>query len=73
MIRLTRRNHDTIVVNLTTIAYVEATPDTLVTLTTGERIHVRESVDEVVTRAIAYERQIQSDRGQGGVSIREAS
>jgi len=61
MIRLTRRNHDNdlIVINLTTIAYVEATPDTLVTLTNGERIHVRESVDDVVARAVAYHERVQ--------------
>ena len=58
MIRLTRRNNDAIVINLTTIAYVEATPDTLVTLTTGERIHVREPLDDVVAAVIAYQRRI---------------
>ena len=65
MIRLTRRNHDSIVINLTTIAYVEATPDTLVTLTNGERIHVRESVDDVVARAAAYQERVQ----RGAVSV----
>jgi flagellar protein FlbD len=58
MIRLTRRNSEHIVVNLSTIAYVEATPDTLVTLTTGERLHVRESVQEVVDRAVAYQQRL---------------
>jgi flagellar protein FlbD len=67
MIRLTRRNHDSIVINLTTIAYVEATPDTLVTLTNGERIHVRESVDDVVARAVAYQERVQ----RAGVVISE--
>ena len=67
MIRLTRRNHDSIVINLTTIAYVEATPDTLVTLTNGERIHVRESVDDVVARAVAYQERVQ----RGSVAVVE--
>jgi flagellar protein FlbD len=67
MIRLTRRNQDSIVINLTTIAYVEATPDTLVTLTNGERIHVRESVDDVVARAVAYQERVQ----RGAVQIVE--
>jgi len=67
MIRLTRRNHDSIVINLTTIAYVEATPDTLVTLTNGERIHVRESVDDVVARAVAYQERVQ----RGAVTVVE--
>lgn len=67
MIRLTRRNKDSIVINLTTIAYVEATPDTLVTLTNGERIHVRESVDDIVARAVEYQERVQ----RGAVSIVE--
>jgi flagellar protein FlbD len=69
MIRLTRRNNDMIVINLPTIAYVEATPDTLITLTTGERIHVRESLDTVVAGAIAYQRKVSyrgADAARGG-------
>jgi flagellar protein FlbD len=58
MIRLTRRNSEPIVVNLMTIAYVEATPDTLVTLTTGERLHVKETVEEVVARSLAYQQKV---------------
>jgi flagellar protein FlbD len=82
MIRLTRRNNDSIVINLPTIAYVEATPDTLITLTTGERIHVRESLDDVVSGAIAYQRKVAQrvaevleglpGDGSGGVDIRAA-
>ncbi len=60
MIRLSRRNHDVVVVNLTTIAYVEATPDTLITLVTGERLHVRESIDEVIERVRSWQRELVS-------------
>jgi len=76
MIRLTRRNNDAIVINLTTIAYVEATPDTLITLTSGERIHVRESLDEVVRGAVDYQRRVfkigRDADETGGVEIRAA-
>ena len=58
MIRLTRFNHTTLVVNADVIAFVEGTPDTLVTLTNGDRVHVRETVDEVIERAMAYHRRI---------------
>lgn len=68
MIRLTRRNNDAIVINLTTIAYVEATPDTLITLTTGERIHVREPLETVVAAAIAYQRRVVSPFTAGAPS-----
>jgi flagellar protein FlbD len=68
MIRLSRRNHDLVVVNLSTIAYVEANPDTLITLVTGERLHVRESVDEVVQAARAWQRDVHT----AGVGVTEA-
>ncbi|MEX0866549.1 MAG: flagellar FlbD family protein, partial [Pirellulales bacterium] len=35
--------------------YVEARPDTFVTLVDGERTVVAESMDEVLRRAIAYQ------------------
>ena len=38
------------------IRYVEARPDTFITLTNGERLVVRESMDEVLHRAIDYQR-----------------
>lgn len=55
MIRLSRLNHEPLVVNLTAIAYLEATPDTAITLTNGDRILVSESVGEVIAKAIAYQ------------------
>ena len=58
MIRLTRFNHQPVVVNAHVIVMVESTPDTLLTLTSGERLHVRETVQEVVDRAVDYERRI---------------
>jgi len=58
MIPLTRLNHSTVLVNAMAIAYLERTPDTLVTLLNGERIHVRESLDEVVAEVTAFHRKI---------------
>jgi uncharacterized protein YlzI (FlbEa/FlbD family) len=37
---------------------LEATPDTIVTLINGDTLIVRDSVDEVVRRAIDYQRQV---------------
>jgi flagellar protein FlbD len=56
MIKLTRLNGDEFVVNADLIRFIESRPDTYVTLTTDERLIVRESVDEVVHRAICYAR-----------------
>jgi flagellar protein FlbD len=58
MISLTRLNKQPLVVNAELIKIIESTPDTMITLINGERIMVREPVDEVVERAIEYSRQI---------------
>ncbi len=59
MIRLTRlRAQEELVINAELIETVESTPDTVVTLTTGHKIIVQESPDEVVRRVVAYKRAI---------------
>lgn len=55
MIRLTRLGGEAFILNAELIQYVEARPDTYITLTTGERLVVMESMDEVLRRAIAYQ------------------
>jgi flagellar protein FlbD len=55
MIRLTRLGGERFVLNADLICYVEARPDTFITLTTGERLVVAESMDEVLRRAVAYQ------------------
>lgn len=55
MIRLTRINGEPFVLNAELIRYVEARPDTYVTLVNGDRIIVRETLDEVMDRAIRYQ------------------
>ncbi len=44
------------IVNADLIELIEATPDTLLTLTTGRRILVRESAPEIVARVLRYRR-----------------
>ena len=46
--------------NAELIKTVEKTPDTLITLTTGDKILVKESMEEVVERAIEYGRVIRT-------------
>ena len=58
MITLTRLDERVVVVNAEVIKMIESTPDTIVTLLNGDSLIVRESVDEVVRRAIDYARQI---------------
>ena len=60
MIKLTRINGEEFVVNAEKILYVEARPDTIVTLLGKERVIVSESVEEVVRRVIEYGRALRS-------------
>jgi flagellar protein FlbD len=45
------------------IEHIEATPDTVITLTTGQIVRVRETADEVVDRVVAFRRRIYALRG----------
>lgn len=56
MIRLTRLGGEPFLLNAELIRYVESRPDTFVTLVGGERLVVRESMDEVLRRAVDYQR-----------------
>lgn len=60
MIQLTRLNDRAFVLNAEQIKTVEKTPDTVVTLLNGEQYVVKESLDEVVRRAIEYGRAIRT-------------
>lgn len=57
MIAVTRLNGTSFVVNANMIRYVEAKPDTFITLTDGERVVVTESTSEVVRLVVNYHRQ----------------
>ena len=58
MISLTRLNGQAFVMNAEKIRYIEQTPDTVVCSDTGEKIMVKENLQEVVRRAIEYSRII---------------
>ena len=58
MIPLTRLNGQPFVINAEKIRYVESTPDTLVCCDNGEKMMVRETLQEVMKRAIDYARII---------------
>lgn len=56
MIRLTHLTGEPFLLNAELIRYVEQRPETFITLTTGDRLIVRETVDDVLERAVAYQR-----------------
>jgi len=55
MITLTRLGGEPFILNAELIQYVEARPDTFITLTTGQRLVVVEAMDEVLRRTMVYQ------------------
>jgi flagellar protein FlbD len=58
MILLTRLNGQQFVINAEKIRYIESTPDTIICCDTGEKVMVKETLQEVTRRAIDYARVI---------------
>ena len=58
MIYVTRLNHKSIVLNSDLIEQIEMTPDTVISLTTGQKIMVLESTDELVEKVVSFRRSI---------------
>ena len=58
MIELTRLNGTSIVLNSDLIKTTESSPDTMLTLTTGHHILVKQSVEDVVAHVVEYRRRI---------------
>jgi len=58
MIRVRRINNKEFVVNSELILFIEETPDTVITLTTGQKIVVADSVDDVINKVIDYRAKI---------------
>ena len=54
MINLSKLNGNPMVLNSDLIKTVEASPDTMLTLITGEKLIVRESLEEVTEQVLAY-------------------
>jgi flagellar protein FlbD len=63
MIPLTRFNGSVFVLNADLIETVEATPDTVITLVTGKKYVVRESVEEIIEKVLDFRKK------SGGVKI----
>jgi len=58
MIYLTRMNHVPMVLNADLIEHIETTPDTVISLTSGQKYVVLESARDVVDKVIAFRREI---------------
>jgi flagellar protein FlbD len=60
MIYVTRLNRTSVVLNCDLIEHVETTPDTVVSLTTGQKIMVLESPEEIINRIVTFRRRLMS-------------
>ena len=58
MITVTKINDRDVVVNCDLIELIESTPDTTLTTTTGKKIIVLDTVDEIINKTIAYKGRI---------------
>jgi flagellar protein FlbD len=68
MIQLTRLNNQSLLVNSDLIKFLERSPDTVVTLVTGEKLVVRETPEVVLEKVIAFRQAILS-----GITLRPTS
>ncbi|AFS78602.1 flagellar FlbD family protein [Gottschalkia acidurici 9a] len=58
MIKLNRLNGEEFVVNNDLIETIEETPDTVITLITGKKIVVQESIEEVIEKAAIFKNKV---------------
>ncbi len=58
MIELTRLNQKPLIVNSDLIKFVENTPDTVITLVSGEKFVVLESAETIVEQVVEFRRRL---------------
>jgi flagellar protein FlbD len=66
MIHLTRLNRAPLVLNSDLIEHIDVTPDTVITMTTGQILRVRETAEEVIRRIVRFRREIFGPDGLPG-------
>ena len=77
MIYVTRLNHSSVVLNCDLIEHIDATPDTVITLTNGQKITVLETAEEIIERVRIWRQSLLSSdppvRDNGSAPARPAS
>jgi len=54
MIKVTRLNNTELVINSDLIDFVEAIPETMISLITGKKIMVAENIDDIINRVAEF-------------------
>ncbi|GAU79869.1 flagellar FlbD family protein [Fusibacter sp. 3D3] len=58
MIKVTKLNGDVIYINSNLIEFIEETPDTMMTLTTGKKIILKDRVEAIIDQIVEYNQKI---------------
>ena len=58
MIFITKINNTKIVINAELIELIEQTPETMITTTTGKKVIVKESIEQVVELVKKYKKEL---------------
>lgn len=61
MIYVSRLNGEILAVNADLIEFIEANPNTVISMTTGRKIVVNESVDEIIVKILEHKKRIFAD------------
>jgi flagellar protein FlbD len=72
VIKLTRLNHNTVALNPDVILWAEQSPDTTLCLVGGEKVIVRESLDELIDRVIEFRRKTLSEFPRSRADVERA-
>lgn len=58
MIYVSRLNGEVLAVNSDLIEFIAATPNTVISMTTGRKIVVTESIDEIIVKILEYKKRV---------------
>lgn len=58
MIKVTRINNTVLYINPDLVEFLEETPDTVISMTTGKKLLVLESISEIQGKIVEYKREI---------------
>ena len=61
MIKLTRLNQHVVAINPDVVLWAEASPDTTLCLVGGEKVLIRESLDELIDKVIEFRQRVASE------------
>ena len=71
MIEATRFNGTKILLNPDLIVYVETIPDTVVTMTNGEKVYVREPSSEIARQYLEHKKQVFARTIEGELPVKK--